>query len=275
MPASELPQDSELAEALLELDRLVRRLRRECPWDREQDVDDIVGYALEETYELIDAAHAGDGTAVAGELGDLLFHIFFLSSLAQERGWGGLVRVARSVARKLILRHPHVFAGEHAGSPEEVVRRWEEIKRDDEGRQGIFHDAPASLPAALLARRLQGRAAAVGFDWQKPEPVIAKIDEELAELKEELAAEPSAAKGRSKRGPGTGVYHEVGDLLFAAVNLARKLDVDPELALRSAALRFQERVEAAASLAAAAGEDFSHLPQERQEEYYQLAKRGW
>ncbi len=274
MTASEFPPEGEdrLAESLLQLDRLVRRLRRECPWDREQDVDDIVAFTLEETYELIDAVHEDDGAAVIGELGDLLFHIYFLSSLARERGWGGLAQVAGSVAQKLIERHPHVFAGEQAGTAAEVVRRWEEIKRDREGRQGIFHDTPASLPAPLFARRLQGRAAAVGFDWDRHDPVFAKIDEELAELREELSAEAPAEPG--ERGPGTGVYHEVGDLLFAAVNLARKLGVDPELALRSAAVRFRERVEAAASLAAESGQDFNRLPLERQEEYYQQAKKG-
>ncbi len=274
MPASESPPEEQLAETLLELDRLVRRLRRECPWDREQGVDDIVGYTLEETYELIDAAHAGNGAGVAGELGDLLYHVFFLSSLAQERGWGGPVEVAQAVIDKLVLRHPHVFGAESAGSAAEVVNRWEEIKREREGRQGIFHDTPASLPALLYARRLQGRAAAVGFDWDAAAPVFAKVDEEIRELKDELAAEPPAAgEPGNKRGPGSGAYHEVGDLIFAVVNLARKLDVDPELALRSAARRFQERVETAVSLAAAGGEDFSRLPAGRQEEYYQQAKK--
>jgi XTP/dITP diphosphohydrolase/tetrapyrrole methylase family protein/MazG family protein/ATP diphosphatase len=262
-----------LADVLLELDELVTTLRRECPWDREQELDDIVTHTLEETYELIDAVHAGDAAEVAGELGDLLFHIFFLANLADEAGWGGLDQVARGIIDKLVRRHPHVFGEAVAGSAAEVVTRWEKIKRDQEGRTGIFHDVPANLPSTLYAQRMQARAAAVGFDWDEPEPIFEKIDEEVDELREALAAEAPVAEGSDKkRGPDTEAYHEIGDILFATVNLARKLRVDPELALRSASGRFQQRVEQAAELAAAAGEDFNSLPLDRQEEYYQRAK---
>ena len=263
-----------LADALLSLDAVVRRLRRECPWDREQDAGDIVSHTLEETYELIDAVHAGSGAEVTGELGDLLFHIFFLSLLAEERGWGDLVRVAAGVTEKLVRRHPHVFGQAEASTAAEVVERWEQIKREREGREGIFHDTPGSLPAALFARRMQSRAAAVGFDWDRPAPVFAKIGEEIAELRAALAVEAPPEGAGGGRGPGTEAYHEVGDLLFAAVNLARKLQVDPELALRSAADRFRGRVERAEALARENGDDFAGLPLERQEEYYQRAKSG-
>lgn len=260
-----------LAAALLELDRVVRRLRRECPWDREQEISDVVTHTLEETYELIDAAHAGRGDEVAGEVGDLLFHSFFLSLLAEEKGWGDLSGIATDITAKLVRRHPHVFGEGAAATAAEVVDRWEEIKKEQEGRQGIFHDIPENFPAPLYARRLQGRAASVGFDFKSPEPVFGKIEEEVAELRGALAAEPELPAS-GQRGAETAVYHEVGDLLFAAVNLARKLDVDPELALRSAARRFRTRVEEAEAGAAAAGEDFSTLPLQRQEEYYQRAK---
>ncbi|MCL6105947.1 MAG: nucleoside triphosphate pyrophosphohydrolase [Actinobacteria bacterium] len=263
-----------LADALLLLDAVVRRLRRECPWDREQDAGDIVSHTLEETYELIDAVHAGSGAEVTGELGDLLFHVFFLSLIAEERGWGDLVRVAAGVTEKLVRRHPHVFGQAEANTAAEVVERWEQIKREREGREGIFHDTPGSLPAALFARRTQSRAAAVGFDWDRPEPVFAKIGEEIAELRAALAVEAPPEGAGGGRGPGTEAYHEVGDLLFAAVNLARKLQVDPELALRSAADRFRGRVERAEALARENGDDFAGLPLERQEEYYQRAKSG-
>ena len=267
------PGGQPLAQVLLELDELVRTLRRECPWDREQGVDDIVTHTLEETYELIDAAHAGRGDELTGELGDLLFHIFFLSHLAEERGWGGLAQVTRGIIDKLVRRHPHVFAGASATTAADVVERWEKIKRDREGRQGIFHDAPSSLPATLYAQRLQLRAAAVGFDWLRAEPVFDKLAEEIGELSEALAAEPPEREGTDKkRGPETAAYHELGDVLFAMVNLSRKLRIDPELALRSAAGRFQRRVETAAALAQADGEDFSGLSLARQEEYYQRAK---
>ena len=267
------PGGQPLAQVLLELDELVRTLRRECPWDREQGVDDIVTHTLEETYELIDAAHAGRGDELTGELGDLLFHIFFLSHLAEERGWGDLTQVTRGIIDKLVRRHPHVFAGASAATAADVVERWEKIKRDREGRQGIFHDVPSSLPATLYAQRLQLRAAAVGFDWVRTEPVFEKLAEETGELTEALAAEPPEKEGTDKkRGPETAAYHEIGDVLFAVVNLSRKLRIDPELALRSAAGRFQKRVETAAALARAGGEDFSGLSLARQEEYYQRAK---
>ena len=231
-----------LAESLMELERVVRRLRSECPWDREQDIASVVTHTLEETYELIDAAFEDRGDDFTGEVGDILFHTFFLSLLAEEKGWDDLGGIARGITEKLIRRHPHVFGDAEAGDAAEVLERWEDIKSGEKGREGIFHDVPGSLPSSLYAQRLQSRAAVAGFDWKQVEPVFAKVDE------------------------------EVGDVMFAMVNLARKLEVDPELALRGAADRFRERVERARELAAAAGEEFSRLPTHRQEEYYQRAK---
>ncbi|MHB8793378.1 MAG: nucleoside triphosphate pyrophosphohydrolase [Thermoleophilia bacterium] len=270
---SEKNDRERLAATLLELDEVVRRLRRECPWDREQGIEDITTHTLEETFELIDAAHAGNIDEVDGELGDLLFHIFFMANLSAEQGHADLESITRAIIEKLIRRHPHVYGEAAAESAADVVERWESIKRDKEGREGIFHDVPSSLPSPLFAQRLQTRAAAVGFDWDKAEPIFDKIEEETSELKEALDAEEPLPEGTDKkRGSDTEVYHEVGDMLFAVVNLARKLRVDPELALRSAGGRFRQRVERAAELAAVKGEDFSRLPLDRQEEYYQQAK---
>lgn len=267
------PENStgDLAASLLELERVVRRLRDECPWDRQQDIVSVVTHTLEETYELIDAAQGERAVEFTGEVGDILFHMYFLSLLAEEKGWGDLGGIARAITTKLIRRHPHVFSDAVVADAADVVDRWEDIKRGEDGREGIFHDVPGALPALLFAQRLQSRAAVAGFDWQQVEPVFAKLEEEVGELQAALVEE-SDRRREKKRGPETAVYHEIGDILFSAVNLARKLEVDPELALRSAAERFRVRVEQAEALAAAAGEEFSSLPIDRQEEYYQRAK---
>ena len=258
-----------LAEALEELQELTRRLRRDCPWDREQTARTIVPHTVEEAYEVADAAGAGDPAKLLDELGDLLFQVYFLALLLEEQGAGGLEDVARGVHRKLVRRHPHVFGETVAETAGDVRRSWEGIKRDVEERAGIFHDVPASLPALLQARKLQRRAVAAGFDWPDLDGPLAKVREELGELEAEVAraGEPSA-----ETEPDAGVVHEVGDLLFTVVNLARKLNVDQELALRATNARFVSRVERADELAAARGERWSALPLDEQDRYYDQAK---
>lgn len=258
-------------------------LRRDCPWDRAQTQASIVRYTLEETYELVDAVAQTAGFApgasggerdVAGELGDLLFQVYFLAVVAQEAEEYDLGEVAAGIRRKLVRRHPHIFADTEAATPEEVKRNWDQIKRHTEGRTGVFHEVPDSLPSTLLAQKLQARAAEVGFDWPDAEGPLQKISEELEELKGELEAPAAAAGRRGGGGPkATGaVAAEVGDLLFAVVNVARKLKVDPELALRSASGRFRERVERAVELAEADGRSWAALELDDQEAYYQQAK---
>src|SRR3990172_8874580 len=154
-----------LAEALLDLQELTRQLRRECPWDREQTARTIVPHTVEEAYEVADAALAGDVDALHGELGDLLFQVYFLSLLLEETGDGDLETVARNVHTKLVRRHPHVFGDADVRTPGRVRERWEELKTEQEGREGIFHDVPEALPALLHARKVQRRAATVGYDW--------------------------------------------------------------------------------------------------------------
>ena len=170
---------------------------------------------------------------------------------------------------KLVRRHPHVFGDAEAATAGRVRDRWEEIKSEQEGRAGIFHDVPASLPALVQARKLQRRAVAAGFDWPDLEGPLAKVREELGELEAEVARTGEPA---SETEPDASVVHELGDLLFTVVNLARRLNVDPELALRATNRRFVERVERAEQLAEARGEQWRELPLEEQDRYYDLAK---
>jgi len=280
-PEGEAPVTSEARQnvgaAIAALDDLTRRLRRECPWDREQDERSIVPHTVEEAYELAAAAHGGDDAKLLDELGDVLFQVHFLSLLLEERGAGTMADVAEHCRRKLVRRHPHVFpdqagcAGARGTGPDqasgtgavevetagEVLRNWDAIKATEAGREpGIFGEVPENLPGPLYARKVQRRAASSGFDFDHIpyEAVRAELDE------------LEAAEDRDAR------FHEVGDVLFAAVNLARKLKVDPELALRAASARFRGRVEGAAGLAASDGADWNDLGPEAQLAYYARAR---
>src|SRR5690242_11723718 len=175
-----------LADERLELQELTERLRRDCPWDREQTAKTIVPHTVEEAYEVADAALAGDDAKLVDELGDLLFQCFFLALLLQETGHGNLEHAARAIQHKLVRRHPHVFGDADVTSASAVRVRWERLKVEQEEREGVFHDVPDSLPALLQARKVQRRAAAVGFDWPDVEGPFEKVGEELAELRAEL-----------------------------------------------------------------------------------------
>ena len=260
-----------LTEALLDLQRLTERLRRDCPWDREQTARTIVPHTVEEAYEVADAALRGDDTKLVDELGDLLFQVYFLALLLEEQGQGDLEAVARGIHAKLVARHPHVFGEVEARTAERVRSNWERIKVAEEGREGIFHDVPESLPALLYARKVQRRAAAIDFEYADTEGALADLDDEVRELKEAIALAPES---RPETEPDPHVVEELGDLLFAAVNVARRLNVDPELALRWMSDRFRERVERAARLAATDGFDFAKLPLTDQDRYFDQAKEA-
>jgi MazG family protein len=256
-----------LADALLELQELTERLRRDCPWDREQTERTIVPHTVEEAYEVADAALADKPEKLLDELGDLLFQVYFLALLLSERGQGGLEDVARAVHEKLVRRHPHVFGDVEARTPGRVRENWEALK-EEEGREGIFHHVPETFPALLLARKVQRRAAAIGFEYPDVAGALADLESELEEVKGELGgADPAPETPPDQR-----VAEEIGDLLFASVNVARRLNVDPELELRRASDRFIERVERAEQLASRAGERFADLDLETQDHYFDLAK---
>jgi MazG family protein len=260
-----------LAEALLDLQELTRRLRRECPWDREQTARTIAPHTVEEAYEVADAAMSGDDAGLRGELGDLLFQVYFLSLLLEERGAGDLEAVARDLHAKLVRRHPHVFGAAEAATAGRVRERWDELKTESEGRSGIFHDVPGALPSLVRARKVQRRAAAVGYDWPDLAGPLEKLREESGELAQAIHEAPEP---RPETEPDELVVHEVGDVLFTLVNVARRLNVDPELALRAATDRFVTRVELAGKLAAERDEDWRALDLDAQDRYYEQAKEA-
>jgi MazG family protein len=258
-----------LAEALVDLQELTRRLRRDCPWDREQTALTIVPHTVEEAYEVADAAMSGDGADLRDELGDLLFQVYFLALLLEEKGEGDLEQVVRGVHEKLVRRHPHVFGDAEARTAGRVRERWEQIKTEQEGREGIFHHVAEGLPALLQARKVQQRAATAGFEYPDVDSRFAHLHAELEELRAEVGRSGEPAPETE---PDARVTDEVGDVLFLIVNVAMRLNVDPELALRGAARKFVGRVERAVELADERGEDWRELSLEEQDRYYEHAK---
>jgi MazG family protein len=257
-----------LATALLDLHALTARLREECPWDRSQTARTIVPHTVEEAYEVADAALADDPAKLLDELGDLLFQTFFLARLLEERGAGDLTAVATGIHQKLVRRHPHVFAEAGLDSPGAVKQRWEELKTEQEGRAGIFHDLPEAFPALLQAKKVQRRAATIGFEYPDVTAAMRDLDDEVRELRAELPANDPAPETE----PSRRLEAELGDVLFACVNVARRLNVDPELALRRSSARFVARVERAEELARRDGRSFAELPLSEQDGYFDRAK---
>lgn len=230
---------------------LMARLRdpeNGCPWDLQQDFASIVPHTLEEAYEVADAIEREDFAHLPSELGDLLFQVVYYSQLGQELQLFDFATVVHSITEKLVRRHPHVFADGQlysttqavAVNSDQVKERWEEIKQQEraeqagsEQRVGILADIPLNMPALSRALKIQKRASSVGFDWSSLPPVLAKVDEELQEVRDALASGDQAA-----------ISEELGDLLFATVNVARHLKVNPETALRAANIKFCERLQA-------------------------------
>lgn len=208
-----------------------------CPWDLEQDFASVAPYTIEEAYEVADAIQRGDLSDLKDELGDLLLQVVFHARMAEEEGVFDFTDVAAAISDKMIRRHPHVFGAASHSSAAEQTRSWEDIKaaeraaKGDGGDSGILAAVPLGLPAATRAEKLQKRAARVGFDWPETAQVIAKIDEELLELKEEI----------SQGAPKDRLEDEFGDLLFAMVNLGRHLGLDSERALRGTNDKFTRR----------------------------------
>jgi MazG family protein len=222
------------AHAILDVMAQLRAPRGGCPWDIEQTFATIAPYTIEEAYEVADAIERNDMTALKEELGDLLFQVVFHARMAEEQGAFDFADVANALAAKMIKRHPHVFGDGDARTADEQTKAWEAQKAEERAQKrpdaSLLDDVPMGLPALTRAEKLTKRAARINFDWPDPEQVLAKLDEELGELNEARAAEDQDA-----------LAEEMGDVLFVMANLARKLKVDPEDALRRANAKFVRR----------------------------------
>jgi nucleoside triphosphate diphosphatase len=260
---------------------IMQRLRAPggCAWDRQQNFATIAPYTIEEAYEVADAIERGEMAELKDELGDLLFQVVFHAQMASEAGLFDFETVADAICQKLIRRHPHVF-GERSGlSAAQQRAAWDDIKakeRRGKGDTGHLAGVPAAMPALLRAYKLSKRAARAGFDFEHSDQTADKVAEELAEVREAVAAKAVAAPRTQDVDGGASpeIFEEIGDLLFAAANLARKLDVDAEAALRAANLKFERRFRAMESLAVARGEVFENLDLAAQERLWQAVKRG-
>src|SRR5579864_3326404 len=252
------------------------RARNGCPWDREQTHQTLRTYLVEETYEVLDALESGDDAKFANEMGDLLLQIVFHSQIAAEEGRFTAADVIREVHEKMVRRHPHVFGEKRAKDAEEVLKNWEQIKAQERhaekekdgsaaagAEKSLLDGVPRTLPATLEGLQLTKKAARVGFDWENAAGIFEKMREECAELRHALDKKQSAE-----------VEEEVGDLLFAAVNLARFLKVDPEIALKRANQKFSRRFREMERLARASGQAFEKVPRRKMESLWEASKRS-
>jgi XTP/dITP diphosphohydrolase/tetrapyrrole methylase family protein/MazG family protein/ATP diphosphatase len=262
--------DESAGRAFSELLSVMRRLRGEggCPWDREQTMESIRAYVIEEAYELVDAITGGGPEEIREECGDLLLQVVFIAQMASEAGVFNASDVVRGLTDKMIRRHPHVFAGSRAESSEEVLENWEQIKAGEKERKkkkdtSLLSGLPAAMPPLAKAFRIQGKAAHVGFDWPAGDlaPLYDKVEEELLELKEAIG-----------EGDPARVEEEFGDLLFAAVNMARHLSVNPDAALGRANSKFAGRFREVERLVAESSRPWSSFTTEELDRLWEEAK---
>lgn len=257
-------------ETMREMERLVRVMARlrgpgGCPWDAAQTHKSMIKGLIEEAYELVDAIENDNAEEMMEELGDVLLQVVFHSIIAAEKGLFSLDEVAGALADKLIYRHPHVFGDKSAADADEVIVNWEKLKRKENGKEhrvSIFSGIPETLPALLYALKVQSAASRVGFDWDSPEGVIAKIKEEIDELSE--AADKHAVDD---------IEDEIGDMIFTVVNLARMHKVDPEAALRRTNKKFAARFAEIEKAARNQNIHVSEMPMAEKERIWQGAKR--
>jgi len=253
---------------LVEIMALLRDPEKGCPWDVEQTFASIAPHTIEEAYEVADAIERNDMKALADELGDLLLQVVFYAQMAEEDGIFDFEDVAGAICDKLVRRHPHVFAEANVDSASAQLKAWENLKaterkaKADEEAHSVLDDVALGLPALTRALKLQKRAARVGFDWDDPAKVLGKIDEELAELRHEIATGAAADR----------IEDEYGDLLFTIVNLARKLNQDPEKALRRANSKFERRFRSIEAMLSEQSKTPEDATLDEMEALWQLAK---
>jgi MazG family protein len=246
-----------------------------CPWDREQTHESLRRYLVEETYEVLDAMEVGDAREFASELGDLLLQVVFHSVMAEEAGRFTIANVIESIHSKMVRRHPHVFGDVKAATSAEVLKNWVQLKAEERAAEGkpargkdesILAGVSRSLPAALEAYELTMRAAKIGFDWDSVGGIFDKIEEEKREILSAIGARKDGGRAR--------IEEEAGDLLFAAVNVARFLDVNPEIALKKANRKFKERISYMEGAARGEGKRLADLPRGRMEELWEKSKKA-
>ncbi|WP_040489453.1 nucleoside triphosphate pyrophosphohydrolase [Fulvimarina pelagi] len=309
---------------LIEIMAALRNPDGGCPWDLEQDFGTIAPYTIEEAYEVCDAIERGDRIDLKEELGDLLLQVVYHAQMAKEAGWFTFEDVVESITKKMIRRHPHVFGDAEARSPGSAKGQWERIKAEEKeekaaeraiilgqntnsGGEGFLDKVPSAFPALTLALKIQKEAAKVGFDWSEPEPIFAKIEEEIAEFREELGMSNGYQEASSNRdieppradrdaAPSNGapadadllLYHEragdrvdaargrreeeLGDLIFSVVNLARYYDVDPEKALRGCVTKFRNRFDHIETALASEGKSLQDASLDEMEAHWVAAK---
>jgi tetrapyrrole methylase family protein/MazG family protein len=254
MPNSEFEKLVEIMSAL--------RGEKGCPWDKEQTRESLKPFLVEETYEVLEAIDEGDPEKIREELGDLLFQIIFHCQLAKERHEFDINDVVRKISEKMVGRHPHVFGEAQYETSGEVLKQWEERKREEgKNRESILEGVPREMPSLLRAHRIQARAARVGFDWERVEDVLNKLDEELGEFKEALGKKDQAA-----------IEDELGDVFFVLVNIARFVGVNPEDALRKTISKFISRFRSIEMKAAESGVSLSEMSLEEMDALWNEAK---
>ena len=260
----ETPANNPMSRKLEQFERLLKimdELREQCPWDKKQTLQSLRHLTIEETFELADAIAEGDLPEIKKEVGDILLHLVFYARIGSEQGAFDIADVIEALCEKLIFRHPHIYGDVKVADEEEVKQNWEKLKLK-EGSKSVLSGVPRSLPAMTKATRIQDKARGVGFDWDRPEQVWEKVQEEIAELKAEVDAKATKEK----------IEDELGDVLFSLINYARFLDIDPELALERTNKKFIKRFQYLEEGAQKDGRKLSEMTLPEMDEYWNRAQ---